>query len=56
MAELESDIFHIQRDQNREYDYFWDVDKNANGTIGLNPASKINNLGDTDFNLDDKGD
>lgn len=27
MAELESDIFYIQRDQNREYDYFWDVDK-----------------------------
>ena len=27
MAELESDIIYIQRDQNREYDYFWDVDK-----------------------------
>lgn len=56
MAELESDIFQIQRDQNREYDYFWDTDKNANGTIGVNPGRKINNLEDTDVNLDSKGD
>ena len=28
---------------------------NANGTIGLNPGSKINNLEDIDVNLDGKG-
>ena len=55
MAELESYIFHIQRDPNREYDYFWDMDKNANGAIGLNPQSKINTPEDTDVNLDSNG-
>lgn len=56
MAELERDIFNIQRDQNREYDYSGDSDKNANGTIGINPGSKKNNLEDTDVNLGSKGD
>lgn len=41
---------------NREYDYFGDSDKNANGTIGINPGSKKNNLENTDVNLGSKGD
>lgn len=56
MVELKGCIFHIQRDPNGECDYSWDMDKNANGAIGLNLQSKINTPENTDVNLDSNGD
>lgn len=56
MVELESYIFHIQRDPNRECDCFWDMDKNANRATRLNPQSEINTPEDTDVNLNSNGD